>query len=150
MIWSALIAYAHFLAAFVLVSSLVFQRVTFTRHMSLAMAVTIRRSDLMYALSALTVFIAGFMRVVYFEKGAVYYFSSNFFYVKLTLFVLVGVLSIYPTRKYAEYARDAASSGAVTVSVDEHGLIRRILNLELVLLAVLILSASLMARGIFH
>ena len=40
---------------------------------------------------------------VYFEKGASYYFHSVPFVAKLSLFVMVGLLSIYPTMEFLSW-----------------------------------------------
>jgi putative membrane protein len=94
-----------------------------------------------FALVAAGVVLAvGLLRVFYFEKGAAYYFHSGTFIAKLALFALVGLLSIYPTRKFIAWRKaiDASSVPAI----------RRIIHLELVAVVLILLMAALMADGI--
>ena len=99
--------------------------------------------DGLYGLSAITVLIVGFLRVFYFEKGSEFYFSNPMFHIKLTAFIIIGLLSIYPTVKLLKWSK---SKEDITIDPDVFKRITRVLNIELILLVVLMLSASLMAR----
>jgi len=70
------------------------------------------------------------------------------FVAKLCLFLAVGLLSIYPTREFLAWGR-ALRRGQVP-AVDESKLrrIRAVIHCELAGVALLILCAALMARGI--
>ena len=57
-------------------------------------------SDAVYGVAATVLLVVGLLRVFYTEKGAAYYFASFTFLAKLALFVVVGILSIYPTIKF--------------------------------------------------
>ena len=56
-------------------------------------------------MSALTVLVVGLLRVFYFEKGPSYYFQSVPFIVKLSVFVIVALASIYPTLQFASWRK---------------------------------------------
>jgi len=98
------------------------------------------RADMILGISAGVLLAAGLLRVFYFEKGAAYYFHSATFIAKLALFVLVAVLSIYPTVKFIAWRKgiDASSVPAI----------RRIIHLELAGIVLILLFAALMADGI--
>jgi len=80
--------------------------------------------------------------VLYFEKGAAYYQHSAPFIAKMALFVLIALLSIYPTVKFIAWKRKGA--------VDPGSLpaVRRILHLELAGTVFILLFAALMADGV--
>jgi len=86
--------------------------------------------------------------VFYTEKGAQYYFHSGTFLAKLTLFVIVGLLSIVPTVQFLGW-RKALKAGQVPALDDAaRRRIRIIIHTELTLLFLIMLCAALMARGI--
>jgi putative membrane protein len=101
-------------------------------------------ADLVAALRR-RVLVVWLLRVFFFEKGAAYYFHSVPFLAKLTLFVLVALLSIYPTREFLSW-RQSLKEGARrswTRSSSEHplGAARRARAIVL-----LVLNAALMAE----
>ena len=94
------------------------------------------------------ILVVGLLRVFFFEKGAAYYFHSVTFIIKLSLFVAVGLLSIYPTRHFLSWRQPLRQGVAPIFDPDKLRTVRRIIHLELIALVVLILCAALMARGI--
>ncbi len=70
------------------------------------------------------------------------------FYIKLALFLAVGLISIPPTLQYLRWMR-SLNSGAAGVAADYQVLrVRRHILVELILFALIPLMATLMARGI--
>lgn len=67
---------------------------------------------------------------------------------KLSLFVVVGLLSIYPTRQFIAWRTAVNEGRAPAVPGPTLHRVRSIIHLQLALIAVLILCAALMARGI--
>ena len=92
--------------------------------------------------------VVGFIRVLYFEKGREFYFSNPFFHAKLTLFVLVGLLSIYPTIRFIKWGAQTKLGRPPVLAAGEFRKIRIVLHIELALLLGAALCASLMARGV--
>lgn len=92
--------------------------------------------------------VVGFLRVFYFEKGSAFYFASPLFHVKLTLFIVTGLLSIYPTIKFLGWNKYTRQQQAPMMTQNESERIRLILNIEFGLLVGVIVAASLMAKGI--
>lgn len=150
MLINALIAFAHFVGAFGVAATLFFEWLTFSKKPTLAEARRLQIADMLYGICAGLVLAAGFARVFYFEKGSEFYFASPFFHLKLTLFIVIGVLSIYPTIKFLGWRKQTGAGQAPTVSEQEYRWIARILHIELALLVLLMLSASLMAKGMGH
>ena len=63
-------------------------------------------------------------------------------------FALVALLSIYPTIRFLSWNKFFAKNQVPEISDQDAARIKLILRLELVAIAVIILSAALMARGI--
>ena len=53
--------------------------------------------DMIYGISAVITLVAGLSLLLYVGKGTEFYMSNYIFHIKLTLFILVVLLSIYPT-----------------------------------------------------
>lgn len=148
MIVSALFAFLHFLAVFGIVCTVFLEWQTMSRTPTHAEARRIQVSDRWFGVFAVVVLVVGFLRVFYFEKGKAFYAASPFFHAKLTLFVLVGLLSIYPTIRFIRWGAQTKQGLAPVVSAIEYRRIMLMLRLELVLLLGMALCASLMARGV--
>jgi putative membrane protein len=145
---SALFAFLHFVAVFGIVATIFLQWQTMSRTPTLAEARRLQRCDRAYGAFAAMVLIVGFIRAWYFEKGIAYYLANPFFHAKLTLFVLIGLLSIYPTVRFIKWRPQTRQGAAPNVSEREYGRIMLALRAEMALLLGMALCASLMARGI--
>lgn len=147
MLAAALVAFAHFLAFFALTAAIVLTLALLSESMSTETARRIRRADRAAGLAALGVLLFGFLRVFYFEKGSDYYFDNSFFLLKLGLFFAAALMSIYPTLQFASWARALREDRPPEVSADTVARIKRVLHWELILIAGVLLCASLLARG---
>ena len=145
---SSFFAFVHHLAAFTLFSALVLEFVLIKGELTVRNARTIQRADLVLGVSAGFVLVAGLLRVFYFEKGAAYYFHSAPFIAKLTLFAVVGLLSIYPTVEFLSWRKSLQQGRVPMVTDDKKRAIRAVIRWELLAIVALILCATLMARGI--
>ena len=147
---TALFAFLHHLAAFTLVAALAVEFVLLRGELTAARARQILSADRIYGVSAGLILVIGLGRVFHFEKGASYYFHSIPFIAKLSLFVMVGLLSIYPTVQFLSWRAEVRQGRAPAVAGEKVRRIRAIIHLQLAAIAVLILCAALMARGIGH
>lgn len=145
---SVFFAFLHHLAAFALVAALAVEFVLIRDALTVTSARKIVRADLVFGLSSGVVLVVGLLRVFIFEKGAAYYFHSAPFLAKLTLFALIGLLSIYPTREFLSW-RTALKQGQLpVVDSSKFRTIRSVIHWELAGVVLLQLFAALMARGI--
>jgi putative membrane protein len=144
----ALFSFLHFLAAFGVVATVVVEWVALTESPTYREARLLQISDRWYGAFAGIVLVAGFLRVIFFEKGSAFYFSSPFFYAKLGLFVMVGLLSIYPTVRFLMWRSQMATGSPPILTSVEYKTIRAVLRLEVVLLVGVVLCAAFMARGV--
>jgi putative membrane protein len=141
-------AFLHHIAAFVLFAALVVEFVLVRDALTLGNARKILKADLVFGISAGVLLIVGMGRVFHFEKGATYYFHTWTFIAKLSLFVLVGLLSIVPTREFLSW-RGAVKQGQVPqVSSAKMRSVRSIIHVELAGIVLIILMAALMAKSV--
>jgi putative membrane protein len=133
---------------FTLVAALVSERILTRDTLTLRDAQRILNSDRVFGIAAGVVLVIGILRVAFFEKGPQYYEHSAPFIAKIVLFAIVGLLSIYPTLQFLSWRKALAQGEVPDVSEDKMNRIRLILRLELAGVALIILCAALMARGI--
>ena len=145
---SALFAFLHHAAAFLLVAVVMVELVLMRSELTVASARTLLRMDAVYGASAVVLLIVGFVRVFQTEKGADYYFHSGPFLAKLALFVVVAVLSIMPTVQFMGWRKALRAGQLPQLDDARRRRIRMIIHIELTLLFLIMLFAALMARGI--
>lgn len=148
MVTTALMAFLHHLLAFTLTACLVYEFIAYRRNMSIAEIRRIQRVDLAFGISAGLLVLVGLLRVYFFEKGVNFYFNNPFFWVKMTAFLAVGLLSIDPTIRYIRWNRILRQNEVPEISEPEYKRTRLLLWLEVIGIAVILLAAPMMARGI--
>jgi putative membrane protein len=148
LMWTVIFAFLHHLAAFTVVSTLVFEHAAFAPVLSVDLARKLRRIDAYYGIAAGVLVIVGLLRVFYFEKGASYYFHDAWFIVKISLFALVGLISIYPTKVFLSWKSELAQGRAPEISGSTARAVRLCLILELAGIIGILFAAPLMARGV--
>jgi len=141
-------AFLHHLAAFAVVAALAVELVLLGMELSTRNARKLQAVDAVYGASAGLLLIVGLLRVFYFEKGADYYFHSAPFIAKLSLFVAVGVLSIYPTVTFRGWAKSLKRGQAPNVNTDKIRTMRTVIHWQLMGVVLILLCAALMARGV--
>jgi len=145
---SALIAYLHYVAMVSIAVMLVVEYMVCVPGMPGSHIRLLTRLDLLYMAVALLALGSGAARVVWYGKGAAFYLHNPVFYIKLALFLAVGLISIPPTLQYLRWRR-SLNSGAAHVVADYQVIrVRRYILIELTLFALIPLMATLMARGI--
>jgi len=142
-------AFIHHAAAFLVVATLLAELLLLKNELTPSAARSVMRIDMVYGIAALVVLVAGLVRVFYTEKGAAYYFASGPFLVKLGLFIVVALLSIYPTVKFIGWRKALRAQRAPELTAGAQRKIRMLIHIELTLLFVIILMAIMMARGIW-
>lgn len=145
---SSLFAFLHHIAAFTLISALVVECVLLREAVTVSTARKILATDAIFGISAGIILVIGLIRVFYFEKGAGYYFSNGPFLVKLTLFALIGCLSIYPTKQFLSWRPATKTGQEPTIGSGTLRKLRTTIYLEMTAAVFLILCAALMTRGI--
>jgi len=142
------LAFLHHTAAVAVMALLTVELVLLRFDLTPPIARTILRMDGAYGIAALVLLVVGLSRVFFTEKGAAYYFHSGTFLAKLTLFVIVGLLSIYPTMQFLRWRPALREQRAPQLDATTKRKLRMTIHIELTLLLVILLLAAMMARGI--
>lgn len=145
---TSLMATLHHLGAFTVTATLVYEFIAYRKNMTIDEMRRIQRVDLWYGISAGVVLIAGLLRVFFFEKGGLFYSSNPMFWIKMGLFVIIGIISIYPTIRFIRWNAALNENKIPEIPEDEFKRIRLLLHLELVGLVLILFAAPAMARGI--
>lgn len=148
MLYSALVSFGHFFAFFAMAAALVVELTLLAGSVDTEQARRIIRADRVYGLSAIAILVFGLLRVYYFEKGADFYFSNFWFITKLVVFVIIGLLSIVPTRRFLSWRSIVRANIAPELSAREARNLRMIIHAELTGIGIILLCAALMAQGI--
>src|ERR1700682_2625856 len=123
----AILAYLHYISIFVLVAFLVVQLILVKRPLDAATIRLLGRLDIGYFAGATAVLVTGFLRAVYGAKGPDFYFDSWPIYVKLALFLPIGLISIKPTLAFIQWRRALDHDPSWQVPADEQRRIRRLI-----------------------
>ncbi len=145
---SALMAFLHHVAAFSLVGALAAEVVLFKPPLTLVHARRLQRADQTFGAAATVLLIVGLLRVIYFEKGASYYFTNAFFLAKFSLFILAGLISIYPTMLFISWNKALKQGNIPDIAPQAAKRARMCMMLELTAILGILLCAPFMARGI--
>jgi len=89
--------YIHFIGIMSLASTLVMQHLIISSEVTKKELKKIIFLDVIYAISVLLTFVAGLSLWLSVGKDAGFYSSNPLFHVKLTLFAIIFLFSIYPT-----------------------------------------------------
>jgi putative membrane protein len=146
----ATLAYLHYIAIFLLFAFLTVQAVLVRGRLDERTVRLLGRMDIWYFGSAIAVLATGFLRATLGAKGADFYFSAWPIYVKIGLFVAVGVISVIPTLTFIRWRRYFDKDSAWTVPADEQKRTRRLVMIEVHLAALIPVFAVIMARGLGH
>lgn len=148
MILNSIMATLHHIAAFAVTATLVYEFLAFRKNLTVEEARRILGVDAAYGISASILLIVGFLRVFFFEKGSAYYFNNNMYWIKMGLFVLVGLLSIYPTLYFLKWRSTLSENKTPQITAEDFKKIRMFIHLELTGILLILVVAPLMARGI--
>lgn len=142
------IAYLHFTSILALTGLLAAEYFLCNEHLQPGHVRLLARLDLAYLGAAVAVLATGIVRLLWFAKPSAFYLHNPVFYLKIALFIAVGLISIPPTRQFLRWNRSLREGHVRVLSGADIARVRRLIGLELVLLALIPLSAVLMARGI--
>lgn len=136
-----LVKYAHLLGILFLFACLVAEHLLIKPELSRQEVKRLAIIDSVYGGAALLTLLAGLLLWFAVGKPAGFYNSNPVFHVKVTLFIGVGLLSIYPTQFFIRKRRSRQE-----LVVVPRNLIR-VIRVELLVLLLLPLMAVFMAQG---
>ena len=136
--------YLHFVSIFAIVGTLTSEHLLLRKSLTRAEIGRIARIDAVYGIAALTLLTVGL--ALWFGnvgKPSVFYSRNWIFHTKITLFALIGILSIHPT---VFFIRKRKGSADEVIAIPKS--VFWMLRLELLLLAIIPRLAGLMAHGV--
>ena len=137
-----LFRYLHFIAIFGLAGALVIENLVIKPTINGEDAKNIAKVDAVYGICAFLVFAFGLALWLWIGKPSEFYSVNYLFQTKLLLFIIIVLISAYPTSFFLKHSK----SEAETIPVPQ--LIPILLKIELFLLLIIPILAYLMARGI--
>lgn len=137
-----IIRYLHFLGILLVVGGLVAEFFLLKKELTRQEVKKLSVIDSIYGIGSIVVVGAGFLMWFSVGKPADFYSYNWIFYTKVFLFLLVGILSIWPTVFFFRNRKGPAA----TVIIPEY--IIYLVRIELIIVALLPLLAVMMAMGI--
>ena len=136
--------YIYFISIFAIVGSLVSEHMLLQKELTRAQLARLAKIDAVYGIAAITLLAAGLtLWLGSYGKPAVVYSKNWIFHTKVGLFVIIGLLSIYPTVFFLKNRK-----GNPEEKVQVPSVVFMMLRLELLLLFIIPLLAGLMSRGV--
>jgi len=145
---SAFVAYIHYLGIILSFGALLYERVLLKVDLNKKEVINMIVSDVIYGIAGLAILITGILRVKYFGQGGEFYLSNPIFWFKVSLYILVGLLSLYPTTTYILWAFPLSKNELPIISDNIVKRFKFIINIELACFTIIPFFATLMARGI--
>lgn len=143
----AMLASLHLLAILALVTFMSSQAALCRiEWMNAAVVERLARLDAIYGISAVAVLATGLSRVFWGIKGASWYATQPMLHLKVTLFVLMALLSIAPTLAFRRWRRNLRATGALPPA-EEVRKMRRLIMVQSHVLPVVAVIAVFWARG---
>lgn len=147
MILEALLAYAHLLAILTLVVFISSEAALCRPEwMNAKVVERLPVVDRIYGIAALAVLATGLVRTWLGAKGAGWYWGNPLLHVKLTLFVIAGLISIKPTLTFGRWRKALRASGALPTDAEVRAA-RKLVMIQAHIVAVIPLAAVFLARG---
>jgi putative membrane protein len=143
----SLLAYAHILAILTMVTFIASEaalcRVEWINEKAVHRLVTL---DRIYGASAVVVLLTGLARTWWGIKGSSWYWSNWLLHLKLTLFIVVALMSIKPTLTFIRWARQLKAGGGMPDESQVRAA-RKWVMIQAHIIAVIPLAAVFLARG---
>lgn len=146
----AILAYLHFAAIFSLLWFLAKEWTLLRAGAANVDVERIAKADAGFGATAGLVLVTGALRAAFGAKGWAFYAHNPAFHVKVTLFVIVGLVSIAPTLQFLRWRKARRADPAFRVSDAEWTRARRFIMIELHLIALIPLLAVIMSRGLWQ
>ena len=137
-----LFRYLHFLAIFGLAGALIIENAAISRTITSEDARNLAKVDAIYAVCALFVLLFGLVLWFGVGKPSVFYSDNPLFIAKLGLFIIIALVSIYPTLFMLKHRKSMEPAISVPASVIW------LMRIELIVLVFIPILAVLMARGV--
>ena len=143
----ALLAYAHFLAILTMVVFIASEAALCRPEWINAKVVErLGKVDMVYGIAAGLVLLTGIARTWWGIKGTGWYWTNGLLHLKLTLFIVVGLISIKPTIVFRRWSKELKATGALPDETQVRAT-RKLVMVQAHLIALIPLVAVFLARG---
>ncbi|MFC6284499.1 MULTISPECIES: DUF2214 family protein [Polaromonas] len=143
----ALLAYAHILAILTMVVFLASEAALCrVQWLNAAVVERLAKIDAIYGIAAVSVLLTGIARTWWGIKGTAWYWTNPLLHIKVTLFVVIGLLSIKPTLMFLRWRRELRATGSLPDEAQVR-LARRLVMVQAHIVPLIPLAAVFMARG---
>ena len=143
----AILAYLHLLAILTMVvfiaSEAALCRIEW---LNAAVVERLAKVDRIYGIAAVAVIATGVARTWWGMKGTAWYWTNPLLHLKLTLFIIVGLISIFPTMRYLRWRKALRATGALPAEAEVRKT-RKLVMIQAHLIALIPLAAVFLARG---
>jgi putative membrane protein len=139
-----IVRYIHFISIFTIIGTLAAEWALLKKEMLPQEIARIGKIDALYGLSAITLLGAGLTLWFWIGKPADFYSQNWIFWIKIGLFSTIGILSIYPTVFFIKNGKKTLPNNPIPIPP----LVRQLVLIELLLLLLIPICASLMAKGV--
>jgi putative membrane protein len=146
----AILAYLHFVAIFALLWFLAKEWTLLRAGAANVDIERIAKADAGFGATAGLVLVTGALRAAFGAKGWAFYAHNPAFHAKVTLFVIVGLVSIAPTLQFLRWRKARRADAAFRVPDAQWKRARRFIMIELHLIALIPLLAVIMSRGLWR
>jgi putative membrane protein len=146
MAWPVIVAWIHYIGIMLLIASLLGEHLLLQQELTVVEARAVQRLDIIYGGSALLVLVTGIMRM-YLEKGTAYYLQNGPFHALLGVFIVVALLSAYPTVVFLRWRADTSAGRGQQLAPGQFKTLQMILRVEMTLLLLAPFFATWMAHG---
>ena len=142
-----IMSYLHILSIMVLAGALIAEHLILKPNMAKDQVKTLAAVDLIYGISAIAVLVTGLLRWFVWGKGSEFYLSNPLFHVKITLFIIIGILSIWPTIRFLKWNKARKKGVEPDTGKKSVNKMLMFIRIELLLLVIIPLLAVMVARG---
>ncbi len=136
-----IIRYLHFIGIMALSASLIAEYLLLAKEISLIKLKRILRIDIVFGLSAITILTTGLLQWFVVGKPSAYFNTNFLFHIKFTIFIIMAILSLFPTRFYIKKRKQGKDVVRIPKSIFTF------IKIELLLLFTIPLLAVLMVNG---
>lgn len=133
--------YLHFVGIMGLAGCLVMQHLLISSENKIEELKKIAFIDIIYGISAVITLVAGLVLWLFVGKDSSFYLQNGAFHAKLTLFIVIALLSIYPTMFYLK------NKNKDVAVVKMPKMIIMLVRTQLAILFIMPLLGVLIARG---
>ena len=117
-----------------------------TEWMNAAVVERLVRLDVIYGAAALVMIGSGLARLLWGIKGVSWYVSQPLFHIKITIVVVMAILSIWPSIMFRRWRRQLQATGALPDELEVKK-VRRLVMIQSHVLPVVAVIAVFWARG---